>query len=84
MKRVGNLIESIAAPENIELAFYKAAKGKWHKKEVQDFSSNLKSELNELRQFLLQGILPAANYRDRKSTRLNSSHEWISRMPSSA
>ena len=22
--------------------------------------------------------------RDRKSTRLNSSHEWISRMPSSA
>ena len=23
-------------------------------------------------------------YRDRKSTRLNSSHEWISRMPSSA
>ena len=25
-----------------------------------------------------------ANCRDRKSTRLNSSHEWISRMPSSA
>ena len=23
-------------------------------------------------------------FRDRKSTRLNSSHEWISRMPSSA
>ena len=26
----------------------------------------------------------ASGYRDRKSTRLNSSHEWISRMPSSA
>ena len=26
----------------------------------------------------------AAAQRDRKSTRLNSSHEWISRMPSSA
>ena len=26
----------------------------------------------------------AADERDRKSTRLNSSHEWISRMPSSA
>ena len=26
----------------------------------------------------------AENSRDRKSTRLNSSHEWISRMPSSA
>ena len=25
-----------------------------------------------------------AGIRDRKSTRLNSSHEWISRMPSSA
>ena len=28
--------------------------------------------------------LPAQMLRDRKSTRLNSSHEWISRMPSSA
>ena len=26
----------------------------------------------------------AIGYADRKSTRLNSSHEWISRMPSSA
>ena len=25
-----------------------------------------------------------AGWKDRKSTRLNSSHEWISRMPSSA
>ena len=31
----------------------------------------------------LPGALPVLN-RDRKSTRLNSSHEWISRMPSSA
>ena len=29
-------------------------------------------------------ILPFVLDRDRKSTRLNSSHEWISRMPSSA
>ena len=28
--------------------------------------------------------LVSIRYRDRKSTRLNSSHEWISRMPSSA
>ena len=28
--------------------------------------------------------LAACGRRDRKSTRLNSSHEWISRMPSSA
>ena len=29
-------------------------------------------------------IRPALADKDRKSTRLNSSHEWISRMPSSA
>ena len=34
---------------------------------------------------LLVDILEAENIKlDRKSTRLNSSHEWISRMPSSA
>ena len=30
------------------------------------------------------GKVPACSMQDRKSTRLNSSHEWISRMPSSA
>ena len=33
---------------------------------------------------LRAGCLLAAEAADRKSTRLNSSHEWISRMPSSA
>ena len=36
---------------------------------------------------LKPSIITEAKYRqytDRKSTRLNSSHEWISRMPSSA
>ena len=32
----------------------------------------------------LQRLGSVAAYVDRKSTRLNSSHEWISRMPSSA
>ena len=31
-----------------------------------------------------EAILKEINEGDRKSTRLNSSHEWISRMPSSA
>ena len=38
--------------------------------------------------FVLSVLMQAATYGisvlDRKSTRLNSSHEWISRMPSSA
>ena len=33
---------------------------------------------------ILKGQPVKLNSRDRKSTRLNSSHEWISRMPSSA
>ena len=37
-------------------------------------------ELNYIRENYKQVTLPV----DRKSTRLNSSHEWISRMPSSA
>ena len=32
----------------------------------------------------LELISNVCRHRDRKSTRLNSSHEWISRMPSSA
>ena len=32
----------------------------------------------------LIGMAALANYVDRKSTRLNSSHEFVSRMPSSA
>ena len=33
---------------------------------------------------LFDDALTLGTYTDRKSTRLNSSHEWISRMPSSA
>ena len=32
----------------------------------------------------MPGLSVFLSYEDRKSTRLNSSHEWISRMPSSA
>ena len=45
-----------------------------------------KSELSATRSFsrLICDLRPDIVYVDRKSTRLNSSHEWISRMPSSA
>ena len=54
------------------------------------------AELDELRQwlddtlradrrhYLVLGSCAQDSHEDRKSTRLNSSHEWISRMPSSA
>ena len=38
----------------------------------------------QLRKQILQGSWDAVLAADRKSTRLNSSHEFVSRMPSSA
>ena len=40
--------------------------------------------LNMIRVLLNRACCEVAPETDRKSTRLNSSHEWISRMPSSA
>lgn len=62
MKRVGNLIEKIADPENIALAFHKAAKGKWTKSEVLNFSRNLIAKINVLSRALRNGELPQGNY----------------------
>ena len=47
-----------------------------------DFFGNPPAPAAELRKILVDHGLSCAG--DRKSTRLNSSHEWISRMPSSA
>ena len=48
-------------------------------------SVNTISGIEELRSTSSEGVsLVYITFEDRKSTRLNSSHEWISRMPSSA
>ena len=68
-------------------------------KAIKDITKNIYGNQNEYNQAAVKGFLnviedaridkrqkrryPGAR-RDRKSTRLNSSHEWISRMPSSA
>ena len=46
----------------------------------------LQDRLNALERRTQEALqeLATAKAQDRKSTRLNSSHEWISRMPSSA
>ena len=46
--------------------------------------TNLASLIAEIREALGDDARQPRFIRDRKSTRLNSSHEWISRMPSSA
>ena len=64
---------------------------------IASFEPSVQKKLKELHRFISSVIpyaepvisynMPAYKFNkvvDRKSTRLNSSHEWISRMPSSA
>ncbi|MCG3155648.1 MAG: hypothetical protein DKINENOH_02255 [bacterium] len=62
MKRAGHLIEKIAALENLELAYYKAQKGKAAKSEVIAFSKGLSANLRNLQAQILSGEVEAGNY----------------------
>lgn len=55
MKRAGDLIDAIAARENLLLAFWKAQRGKRAAVEVLRFRENLEGELASLRRDLLVG-----------------------------
>ena len=63
-------------PVKTKLVFAKCPLNKW------DSFRLSKEEIDELKQFV--NDLPLSSLRDRKSTRLNSSHSQQSRMPSSA
>ncbi|MCK9296690.1 MAG: RNA-directed DNA polymerase [Desulfobulbaceae bacterium] len=54
MKRAGNLYESIAARENLRLAFCKAARGKHDRQEVIQFREALEDNLAKLQQQLVR------------------------------
>lgn len=62
MKRQGNLLESIADPENLRLAFWKARKGKEGKTEVAEFRKCLEKNLLTIREELLTGKVEIGNY----------------------
>lgn len=62
MKRAGNLMERIADPDNLRLAFCKAAKGKEGKLEVQRFRLHLDKNLSALRNGLLDGTVELGRY----------------------
>lgn len=53
MKRAGNLYSRIAEPENLRLAYWKAARGKSGKAEVREFAASLDRNLAALRSELL-------------------------------
>lgn len=62
MKRAGHLIEKIAALENLELAFYKAQKGKAAKREVIAYGKNLRANLRALQAQIMSGEVEIGNY----------------------
>ena len=62
MKRQGYLIERIAAMENLELAYYKARKGKVEKASVHAFGRNLRENLRALQGQIHSGEVEAGGY----------------------
>ena len=55
MKRQGYLIEKIAAMDNLQLAYYKAQKGKGDKPEVYRYGRKLQDNLKILQQQIISG-----------------------------
>jgi len=62
MRRIGNLYTLIAEPENLRLAFVKAARGKRDKDEVRAYSAHLDENLRLLRDQLLTRRLDVGHY----------------------
>lgn len=63
MKRHGGLMEQIVSPDNLRLAYWKARRGKEGKREVIDYAAKIDSNLERLRQQIIQGDIPVGNYR---------------------
>ena len=66
MKRTGHLMEAIANPENLRLAFWKAARGKRSRPDCRRFQAGLDVNLGCLREQLLAGEVPLGQYRQFK------------------
>jgi RNA-directed DNA polymerase len=62
MKTANKLIEPIADPDNLRLAFWKASKGKRHAAEVLTYQKDLDKNLGELRAQILRGGVEVGNY----------------------
>ncbi|SFF03446.1 RNA-directed DNA polymerase [Thermoflexibacter ruber] len=63
MKRVGNLLHSIADTDNLRLAVWKAGKGKRYSRQVLDYSNDLEINLLNLQSEILSGKVSVGNYR---------------------
>jgi retron-type reverse transcriptase len=62
MKRAGQLLKAVASPDNLRLAFWKAAKGKRAKADCRAFQQRLDGNLDDLRGDLLAGTVRVGDY----------------------
>ena len=62
MKRAGNLYRKISNRENLELAFYRAQRGKASRGDVIRFRENLDEELRALSQDIEEGTVSVGDY----------------------
>ncbi len=63
MKCVGSIFRAVVEPSNLELAFWKASRGKRARADQREFAANLDAELAWLREGLIDGTYPVGNYR---------------------
>jgi len=63
VKRIRITLEAIAERKNLMLALRKAAKGKWHRPDVQAFFHNLDDNLNRLGRDIRDSRLPYGRFR---------------------
>lgn len=63
MKRVGNFFNKIAEMDNLQLAFFKAQKGKTCKRDVIQFRKRLTKNLLSLRDDILSSNITVGNYK---------------------
>ena len=63
MRREGNLIERVAAWENLQSALLKAARGKSDRGDVRRFREDRDLRLRQLRDGILNGTVPVGNHR---------------------
>lgn len=62
MKRFGNLIEKIAAMDNLLLADAHARRGKGYTEEIKEHDKHKEEDLQKLRQWLLEGTYQTSKY----------------------
>ncbi len=62
MKRAGDLIDRIADPDNLRLAFWKAGKGKRYTREVETYRKDLDKNLRLLGAQILRGVIEVGDY----------------------